>query len=125
MHDILGNIFPRMDENEIGNGVGFSYNSSEEETKKFSKLFNHAQCKLLLEYIDMSTFTSIVKLLHAKLYTQMSNKLVNMTVELLREAFPTRTFPSSYYEVTKILRVLGLNYMCIHGCQVDCAFFFG
>lgn len=42
MHDILGNIFPRMDENEIGNGVGFSYNSSEEETKKFSKLFNHA-----------------------------------------------------------------------------------
>lgn len=30
MHDILEDIFPRIDENEIGNGVGFSYNPSEE-----------------------------------------------------------------------------------------------
>ncbi|XP_039138806.1 uncharacterized protein LOC120276140 [Dioscorea cayenensis subsp. rotundata] len=125
MHDILEDIFPRIDDNEIGNNGEFNSNPSEEETKKFSKLLNHAQCRLLPEYTDMSMLTFIVKLLHAKVYTQMSNKSVNMILQLLREAFPTSTIPSSYYEATKTLRDLGLNYVPIHACKFDCALFWG
>ena len=50
-------MFPRMDENVIDSGVDFSSKSSEGETENFSKLLNNAQCRLLLEYKDISIKT--------------------------------------------------------------------
>jgi hypothetical protein len=123
MHDILEDVFPSVHEDEIGNNVDFSFNPSEEEIEKYSKLLQHAQGRLLPQYTDMSTLSFIVKLLHVKVYTQMSNKSVNMILALLRETFPRSTIPSSYYEATKILRDLGLNYVPIHACKFDCALF--
>ena len=57
----------------------------------------------------MFTFTFIAELLHAKWYTQMCNKFVNMILKLFREAFPTSSIPSSNFEATKFLRDLGLT----------------
>ena len=73
----------------------------------------------------MSKLSFIVKLLHIKVYCRMSNKAINMILGLLREAFPTSTIPSSYYEATRTLRDLGLNYVPIHVCKYDCALFWG
>ena len=44
-----------------------------------------------------------------------------MLLELLNEAFPEdETLPSNYYEAKKILRDLGLHYIKIDACPLDC-----
>ena len=53
----------------------------------------------------------------------MSNKTTNMIVGLLKEAFPTSIIPTSYYDATKSLTDSGLNYVLLHACKYDQAFF--
>ena len=127
VYDFLKDVFPRVDEDQTEHGFNGGSNSylGEEEAQKFSKLLNEAQCEILSEYKSMSKLSFIVKLLHIKVYCQMSNKAINMILGLLREAFPTSTIPSSYYEATRTLRDLGLNYVPIHVCKYDCALFWG
>ena len=55
----------------------------------------------------------------------MSNKAINMILGLLRGAFSTSMFSTSYFEATNILRDLGLNYVLVHECKYDCASFLG
>ena len=125
MYDMLEDVFPKLDENETEDGLNFSSYLGEEEATKFSKLLNESECKLLPEYTNMSKLSFIVKLLHIKVYTQMSNKAINAILGLLRDVFPTNAIPSSYYEATRTLKDLGLNYMPIHVCKYDCALFWG
>ena len=47
VYDFLEDVFPRVDEDQIENGLNCGSNSylGEEEAKKFSKLLNEAQCE--------------------------------------------------------------------------------
>lgn len=44
MHDVLEDIFPCVCKDEQEYGIDFNSMSSQEETEKFNKLLNQAQC---------------------------------------------------------------------------------
>ncbi|KAL3638393.1 hypothetical protein CASFOL_017764 [Castilleja foliolosa] len=72
----------------------------------------------------ISRTSFIIQLLHLKVYNKLSNKTVDMFLQLMKTSFPDgETLPGSYYEAKKILRDLGLGYECIHACKYDCALF--
>ena len=54
--------------------------------------------------------------------TNLSNKGLDMMLELLRKVLPKGNLvPRSTYEVKKILRDLGMSYEHINACKNDCA----
>ncbi|KAL3654668.1 hypothetical protein CASFOL_001403 [Castilleja foliolosa] len=72
----------------------------------------------------ISRTSFIIQLLYLKVYNKLSNKTVDMFLQLMKTSFPDgETLPGSYYEAKKILRDLGLGYECIHACKYDCALF--
>lgn len=53
-----------------------------------------------------------------------TDKLIDMLLELLNEAFPEGVkLPSSYYEAQKITEDLGFTYETVDACESDCMLF--
>ncbi|KAA8525450.1 hypothetical protein F0562_007283 [Nyssa sinensis] len=68
----------------------------------------------------------LVKLMNIKVIKGLSNKSIDMTLELMKMALPAgETLPKSYYESEKYLRDLGLANVPTHACKYDCALFWG
>lgn len=63
--------------------------------------------------------------MHIKVLNKLSNKAIDMILQLLKEAFPEgTTLPSTTYDAKKkMLKDLGLGYEVIHACKYDCALF--
>ena len=97
MYEVLEDILPRVGEDEIEHDVNFNSIPSEGGAKKVSKLLNYV---LLPQSMNMPALSFIVKLLHAKMNSQMSNMTVSIILGLLRKAFPTSTIPRSYYNAS-------------------------
>ena len=95
----------------------------EGEADTFAKLFREAKQKLYPDCENFSKLSFVVKLLHIKIMNNWTHKSFNMTVQLLKAAFPHATLPGSYDEAKKLIRDLGLNYVKIHVCEYDCAIF--
>nr|XP_027083699.1 uncharacterized protein LOC113706000 [Coffea arabica] len=97
------------------------------EAEKFYKLINDSQQDLYSGCKNFSKLSFIIHLLHLKCLGKMSNKIFNMLVELLREAFPEAmtNLPSSYYEAEKLMNTLGLGYEKIDACPNDCSLYWG
>nr|XP_027120117.1 uncharacterized protein LOC113737066 [Coffea arabica] len=93
------------------------------EAEKFYKLIDDFQQDLYNGCKNFSKLSFIIRLLHLKCLGKMSNKIFNMIVELLREAFPEAmtNLPSSYYEAEKLTNTLGLGYEKIDACPNDCS----
>ena len=63
-------------------------------------------------------------MLNIKVMTNLSNKGLDMMLELLTKVLPKGNLvPRSTYEVKKILRDLGMSYEHIDVCKNDCALF--
>ena len=72
----------------------------------------------------MSILNFVVKLLHIKVINRMTNKSIDMILELLAQMLPVGSeLPKSYYEAKKMLRDLGMGYESIHACKFDCVLF--
>ncbi|XP_071933830.1 uncharacterized protein [Coffea arabica] len=97
------------------------------EAEKFYKLIDDSQQDLYRGCKNFSKLSFIIRLLHLKCLGKMSNKIFNMLVELLREAFPEAmtNLPSSYYEAEKLMNTLGLGYEKIDACPNDCSLYWG
>ncbi|XP_027157024.1 uncharacterized protein LOC113758302 [Coffea eugenioides] len=97
------------------------------EAEKFYKLIDDSQQDLYSGCKNFSKLSFIIRLLHLKCLGKMSNKIFNMLVELLREAFPEAmtNLPSSYYEAEKLMNTLGLGYEKIDACPNDCSLYWG
>nr|XP_027071970.1 uncharacterized protein LOC113696785 [Coffea arabica] len=97
------------------------------EAEKFYKLIDDSQQDLYSGCKNFSKLSFIIRLLHLKFLGKMSNKIFNMLVELLREAFPEAmtNLPSSYYEAEKLMNTLGLGYEKIDACPNDCSLYWG
>ncbi|XP_071940083.1 uncharacterized protein [Coffea arabica] len=97
------------------------------EAEKFYKLIDDFQQDLYNGCKNFSKLSFIIRLLHLKCLGKMSNKIFNMIVELLREAFPEAmtNLPSSYYEAEKLTNTLGLGYEKIDACPNDCSVYWG
>nr|XP_027122350.1 uncharacterized protein LOC113739326 [Coffea arabica] len=97
------------------------------EAEKFYKLIDDSQQDLYSGCKNFSKLSFIIRLLHLKCLGKMSNKIFNMLVELLREAFPEAmtNLPSSYYEAEKLMNTLGLGFEKIDACPNDCSLYWG
>ena len=68
----------------------------------------------------MTRMGFIIRVLHIKTYTRMTNKTFNMLCQLLNTALPKVDFPKSYADAKTALSDLGLGYQTIHVCKYDC-----
>ncbi|XP_075636598.1 uncharacterized protein LOC142608811 [Castanea sativa] len=98
--------------------------TEDEEVRNFDKLEEDAKRELYPGYTDYSILKFVIEMLNVKVMTNLSNKGLDMMLELLTKVLPKGNLvPSSTYEAKKILRDLGMSYKHIDVCKNDCALF--
>ena len=76
----------------------------------------------------MSSLDFMAKFTNIKVRGKMSDTTFNETLKFLRECFPPHLgykIPSSYYEIKKTYKTIGLGYESIHACVNDCFLYRG
>ncbi|XP_071940025.1 uncharacterized protein [Coffea arabica] len=124
MQDLVHNVFGiPHGTNELNREGDFPIS----EAEKFYKLIDDSQQDLYSGCKNFSKLSFIIRLLHLKCLGKMSNKIFNILVELLREAFPEAitNLHSFYYEAEKLMNTLGLGYEKIDACPNDCSLYWG
>ena len=96
------------------------YVSSDE----FLRILNEGQ-ELLHDKTTFSKLPFLMRLYHIKYMYYISDKVMNMILELLREAFDFARLPKSGYEAKKIIKLLGMKYTKIDACPKDCMLYWG
>ena len=92
--------------------------------RHFDKLEEDADRELYPGCTYYSILKFVIELLNVKVMTNLSNKGLDMMLELLTNVLPKGNLvPRSTYEVKKILRDLGMSYEHINACKNDCALF--
>ncbi|XP_075654732.1 uncharacterized protein LOC142624887 [Castanea sativa] len=98
--------------------------TEDEEVRNFDKLEEDAKRELYSGCIDYSILKFVIEMLNVKVMTNLSNKGLDMMLELLTKVLPKGNLvPRSTYEAKKILRDLGMSYEHIDACKNDCALF--
>ena len=101
------------------------FNTTNEETCKFNDLINEENQELFEGCTKYSKLSFLVKLYHIKCLCRVSDKAMDMILELLRDAFENAKLPESYYAAKKTINKLGLSYKTIHACPNDCMLYWG
>ncbi|XP_030963985.1 uncharacterized protein LOC115985160 [Quercus lobata] len=95
--------------------------TEDEEVRHFDKLEEDAKRELYPGYTDYSILKFVIEMLNVKVMTNLSNKGLDMMLELLTKVLPKGNLvPRSTYEAKKILRDLGMSYEHIDACKNDC-----
>ncbi|KAK9990796.1 hypothetical protein SO802_025781 [Lithocarpus litseifolius] len=98
--------------------------TEDEEVCNFDKLEEDAKRELYPGCTDYNILKSVIEMLNVKVMTNLSNKGLDMMLELLTKVLPKGNLvPRSTYEVKKILHDLGMSYEHIDACKNDCALF--
>ena len=124
VHEALG--IPQQDPAMAG-----TFESNQElpnsVAEKFYKLIDDSQQELYPGCKNFSKLLFIIRLLHLKCLGKWSNKIFDMLLDLLREAFPEamEKLPKSYYESEKLMKELGLGYEKYDACPNDCTLYWG
>jgi hypothetical protein len=96
----------------------------DEEVHKFDKLLDDAKREVYPGCTNYTLLKFVIEMLNVKVMTNLSNKGLDMILDLLIKLLPKGNLvPRSTYEAKKILRDLGLSYEHIHACKNDCALF--
>ena len=92
--------------------------------RHFDKFEEDAKRELYPSCTDYSILKFVIEMLNAKLMTNLSNKGLDMMLELLTKVLlKGNLVPRSTHEAKKILRDLGMSYEHIDACKNDCALF--
>ncbi|XP_027181759.1 uncharacterized protein LOC113780145 [Coffea eugenioides] len=124
VHEALG--IPQQDPAMAG-----TFESNQEllnsVAEKFYKLIDDSQQELYPGCKNFSKLSFIIRLLLLKCLGKWSNKIFDMLLDLLREAFPEamEKLPKSYYESEKLMKELGLGYEKYDACPNDCTLYWG
>ena len=95
--------------------------NQDEEERNFDKFKKDAKCELYLGCIDYSILKFVIEILNIKVMINLSNKGLNMILELLIKFLSKDNLvPRSTYEAKKILHDLGMSFEHIHACKNDC-----
>ena len=98
--------------------------TEDKEVRHFDKLEVDAKHELYLDCTNYSILKFVIEMLNVKVMTNLSNKGLNMMLELLTKVLPKGNLvPRSTYEAKKILRDLGMSFEHIDACKNDCALF--
>nr|GEY52070.1 hypothetical protein [Tanacetum cinerariifolium] len=92
------------------------------------RLDNEATDKLYPGCTWMTSLDFLAKMSHAKVLGKITNSGFNMILKVLQEPFPHGEgfkISSSYYEMKKTYKKIGLGYESIHACINDCFLFWG
>ncbi|XP_050246160.1 uncharacterized protein LOC126694124 [Quercus robur] len=96
----------------------------DEEVRNFDKMFSDSKHELYPGCTDYTLLKFVIEMLNVKVTTNLSNKGLDMILDLLSKILPKgNLIPRSTYEAKKILRDLSLSYEHIHACKNDCALF--
>ena len=96
----------------------------DEEVHHFEKLEEDAKHELYPGCTDYSILKFVIEMLNVKVMTNLSNKGLDMMLELLTKVLlKGNLVPRSTYEAKKILCDLGMSYEHIDCCKNDCALF--
>jgi hypothetical protein len=83
-----------------------------------------AKCELYPGCAEESRLTFIIKLLHIKVYNQVTTSGFDAFLELLSSSLKNVPgLPKSYNEMKAVIRKLGFGYVSIDVCKYDCALF--
>ncbi|GKC22916.1 hypothetical protein Tco_1025066 [Tanacetum coccineum] len=94
---------------------------------EFEELLSRSTQKLY-PGCDMTTLEFTSEISHIKVLHKISDAGFNKILALLQKACsPSKgyNFPSSYYEIKKTYKKIGLGYESIHACINDCFLFWG
>ncbi|XP_050289827.1 uncharacterized protein LOC126727977 [Quercus robur] len=98
--------------------------TEDEEVRHFNKLKENAKHELYLGCTDYSILKFVIEMLNVKVMTNLSNKRLDMMIELLTKVLPKGNLVSRLtYEAKKILCDLGMSYEHIDACKNDCELF--
>ena len=98
--------------------------TEDEEVHHFDKLEEDAKHELYSGCTDYSILKFFIEMLNVKVMTNLSNKRLDMMLELLTNVLPKGNLvPRSTYEAKKILRDLSMSYEHIYTCKNDCALY--
>ena len=98
--------------------------TEDEEVRNFDKFEEDVKHELYLGCTNYSILKFVIEMLNVKVMTSLSNKGLDMTLELLTKVLPKGNVVSrSTYEVKKILRDLSMSYKHKDACKNDCALF--
>ena len=96
----------------------------DQEAHNFDKLEEDAKHELYPGCTDYGILNFVIEMLNVKVITNLSNKGLDMMLELLTKVLPKGNLvPRSTYEAKKILRDLDMSYEHIDACKNDCALF--
>jgi len=96
----------------------------DQEMRNFDKLEEDAKRELYPGCTDYGILNFVIEMLNVKVMTNLSNKGLNMMLELLTKVLPKGNLvPRLTYEAKKILHDLGISYEHIDACKNDCALF--
>ncbi|XP_052177584.1 uncharacterized protein LOC127791645 [Diospyros lotus] len=105
-------------------GVPINNVGSSEEATRFYELLEKAETELWPGCKNFTTLSFIVRLQHLKVLGGLSDKIFDMLLELLNEAFPEGvSLPRSYREAKKLSEDLGFKYYKYDACPNNCMLF--
>ena len=97
---------------------------SSKEVMRFYELLEKAETELWPGCKNFTTLSFIVRLQHLKVLGGLSDKIFDMLLELLNEAFPEGvSLPRSYREAKKLSEDLGFRYFKYDACPNNCMLF--
>ena len=98
--------------------------TEDEEVCNFNKLEEDAKHELYPGCTNYSILKFLIEMLNIKVMTNLSNKGLDMMLELLTKILlKGNLVPRSSYEAKKILRDLDMSYEHIDACKNNCALF--
>ncbi|XP_051127992.1 uncharacterized protein LOC127249292 [Andrographis paniculata] len=113
-----------INEGNTANDVGDDHR--DDNNRGWRQMLEDMQNYLISGCKKISRLSFIARLLHLKVLCQWSNHLVDLLLELLRDALPDAVIlPKNYYKAKKITKKLGFNYKSIDACINNCMLFTG
>ncbi|XP_071906894.1 uncharacterized protein [Coffea arabica] len=124
VHDALG--ISEQDQTKT-DGTEYKNQLPNGEAEKFYNLIDNSNKELYSGCKRFSKLSFMIRLLHLKCLGKLSNKIFDMLLDLLKEAFPDAMdgLPKSYYEAEKLMKELGLGYDKYDACPNDCTLYWG
>lgn len=125
MNDILNDVFSIFDNNDPSNlpnndNSRGSEERSQEETKKIKRLLEDGNQEIYDDCTKYSKLSFIVRFYHINVLCTETNKTFSMILDLLKYVFLHAKLPSSFYELQKVIKKLGLGYEKIDSCPNHC-----
>ncbi|KAG6423407.1 hypothetical protein SASPL_113802 [Salvia splendens] len=125
VHDVFG--VPNEDGYTDGTNSQMDSEIANGQAREFYRLIDDSNQHLYEGYAKFSKLSFIIRLLHLKCLGRLNNKVFDMLLDLLRDAFPDAMvgLPKSYYEADNLMKKLGLGYEKIDACPNDCTLYWG